>query len=147
MVASNLTLIIDQPLNMEALFNNPERFNEYSRMLTKIKKEAAGRNMLFEDRGPCLNETSCFCPENVCTACVINVAGKQMSSIFKDKPIPFETFSFGNIKNASLDRIWRSKTYWEFRNIFDPDTRLSSKQVLAEMPSSCRTCYKRMVSS
>ncbi len=74
-------------------------------------------------------------------------AGKQMSAIFKDQPIPLETFSFGNIKNENLARIWRSKTYWEFRKIFDPDTRLSSEQVLTEMPSSCRTCCKRMVSS
>lgn len=167
-VASNLTLIMDPTLTMEALFNNPERFNEYSRMLAKIKKEAAAGNILFAYRGPGLDETSCFCPENVYRACVINVAGevgpcvfsnlnlsecsgktadRQLSAIFKNKPIPFETFSFGNINNENLDRIWRSKTYWEFRNIFDPDTRLSSKQVLAEMPSLCRTCYKRMESS
>lgn len=146
----------------------PERFNEYSRISAKIKKEATYRNMLFEYRGPGLDETSRFCPENVYQAGVINVAGevgpcvfsnlnlsessgktagKQMSAIFKDQPIPLETFSFGNIKNENLARIWRSKTYWEFRKIFDPDTRLSSEQVLTEMPSSCRTCCKRMVSS
>ena len=125
-VASNLTLIQDPQLSQEALFNNPQRFNEYSRTLAGIKKEAADSNILFAYRDPMLDETSCVCPENVCRSCVINVtgevepciftnpilsgssgkaAGKQTIAIFKDQPILFETFSFGNIKNTGLTQI------------------------------------------
>ncbi|MEA2115615.1 MAG: radical SAM/SPASM domain-containing protein [Thermodesulfobacteriota bacterium] len=165
-VASNLTLIQEPQLFQEALFNNPQRLNEYSRTLVKIKKEAAANNVLFAYRDPALDETSCVCPENVCRACVINVAGevgpcvftnpilsgtgssgkavgKQMMAIFKDQPVPLETFSFGNIKNIDLVRIWGSKKYREFRNLFDPKTRLLSREILAGMPPSCKTCYKR----
>ncbi len=167
-VASNLTLIQEPQLFQEPLFNNPQRLNEYSRTLVIIKKEAAANNILFAYRDPALNETSCVCPENVCQACVINVAGevgpcvftnpilsgssgkaadKKVLTIFQGQPIPLETFSFGNIKNTSLTRIWGSKRYWEFRNLFDPETRLLPREILAGMPPSCQTCYKRMVSS
>lgn len=169
-VASNLTMILDPQLSREALFNNPQRLDEYNRTLARIKKEAAGqrKRILFEYQGPGLDKSSFSCPENVCRACVINVAGevgpcvftntilsgsssktatKKIMPIFKNRPIPLETFSFGNIKNNSLTRIWQSKKYREFRNIFDPDTKLSARQISAEMPTSCRTCYKRMLSS
>jgi MoaA/NifB/PqqE/SkfB family radical SAM enzyme len=167
-VASNLTLILAPQLSQEALFNNPQRLNEYNRTLAGIKKEAADNNILFACRSPVLNETSCICPENVCRSCVINVAGEvgpcvftnpmlsgntgktensQMAAIFKDQPIPLTTFSFGNIKKTSLTRIWQSNNYWKFRNLYDPETRLSTKEILADMPPSCKTCYKRMVSS
>jgi len=167
-VASNLTLIQEPQLSQEALFNNPQRLNEYSRTLARIKKEAADNNILFAYRNPALDEASCVCLENVCRACVINVAGevepcvftnpilsgssdktagKQMVAIFKDQPIPFEPFSFGNIKDTGLTRIWQSKKYWKFRKLFDPETRLSSREILADMPPSCKTCYKRLLSS
>jgi len=167
-VASNLTLIQEPQLSQEALFNNPLRHNEYSRTLTRIKKEAADNNILFAYRGPALDETSCVCPENVCRACVINMAGevgpcvftnpilsgspgktadKQMVAIFNDQPIPFETFSFGNIKDSGLSQIWQNKKYREFRKLFNPETRLAAKEILAGMPSSCITCYKRLLSS
>ncbi len=167
-VASNLTLIQEPQLFQEALFNNPQRLNEYSRTLAGIKKEAADNNILFAYRDPSLDEASCVCPENVCRACVVNVTGevgpcvftnpilsgsygkakgKQRVTIFKAQPIPFETFSFGNIKNIGLTRIWQSNKYWKFRKIFDPKTRLLPGEILAEMPPSCKTCYKRLVSS
>jgi len=167
-VVSNLTLILEPQLFQEALFNNPKRLNEYNRTLVKIKKEAAANNILFVYRGPALDETSCVCPENICQACVINVvgevgpcvftnpilsgssgkaAGKQTIAIFKDQLIPLETFSFGNINKIGLSKIWQSKKYWEFRRIFDSEPGFSQKKIQAEMPPSCRTCYKRMVSS
>lgn len=125
-VVSNLTLIQEPQLFQEALFNNQQRLNEYSRTLVKVKKEAAANNILFAYRGPALDETSCVCPENVCRACVINVggevgpcvftnpilsgssgkeAGKQTMAIFKNQPIPLETFSFGNINKTGLSKI------------------------------------------
>jgi len=167
-VGSNLTLIQEPQLFQEALFNNPQRFKEYSRTLAKIKEEASANNILFSYRGPALDETSCICPENVCRSCVINVtgevgpcvftnpilsgnsgkaAGKQTMAIFKDQPIPLETFSFGNIKNTDLSRIWQSEKYSKFRNNFDPETGLLPEEILAGMPPSCKTCYKRLVSS
>lgn len=166
-VASNLTLIQEPQLFQEALFNYPQRLNEYSRILAEIKNEAADNNILFAYRGPGLDEASCVCPENICRSCVINVtgevgpcvftnpilsgssgkaAGKQMVAIFKDQPIPLETFSFGNIKNTGFTRIWQSKKYWKFRSLFDPATKLSAREILAGMPPSCKTCYKRLVS-
>jgi MoaA/NifB/PqqE/SkfB family radical SAM enzyme len=167
-VASNLTLILEPRLFQEALFNNPQRLSEYSMILARIKKEAAASNILFAYHDPVLNDMSCVCPENVCRACLINVrgevgpcvftnpilsgssdkaAGKQMVTIFKNQPIPLETFSFGNIKHTELTRIWQSKKYWQFRTIFDPETSLSTKNILEDMPPSCKTCYKRLVSS
>jgi hypothetical protein len=140
-VASNLTLIQEPQLFQEALFNNPQRLYEYRRILARIKKEAADNNILFAYPDPALDETSCVCPENVCQSCVINVVGgvgpcvfttpilsggygnaadKPLSCIFKGQPIPLKTYSFGNIKNTGLARIWQSKKYWEFRNLFDP---------------------------
>ncbi len=167
-VASNLTLIQDQQLSQEALFNNPQRLNEYSRTLAQIKKEAADNDILFAYHDPVVNEASCVCPENVCRVCVINVAGevgpcvftnpilsgnsnsapdKEVSSIFKNKLIPLKTFSFGNINNRSLARIWQSEKYREFRTLFDSETKLSPREILAGLPSSCKTCYKRLISS
>jgi len=167
-VASNLTLIQEPQLFQEALFNNPQHLSEYSRILARIKKKAADSNILFAYRDPILNDMSCVCPENVCRACLVNVtgevgpcvftnpmlsassdktAGKKMEVIFKNQPIPFETLSFGNIKHTRLTRIWQSKKYWQFRTIFDPEIRLSAKEILADMPPSCKTCYKRLVSS
>ena len=167
-VASNLTLIQEPQLFQEALFNNPQLLYEYRRILARIKKEAADNNILFAYPDPALDETSCVCPENVCQSCVINVVGgvgpcvftnpilsggygnaadKPLSCIFKGQPIPLKTYSFGNIKNTGLARIWQSKKYWEFRNSFDPETRLSPREILAGMPPSCKTCYKRLVSS
>jgi MoaA/NifB/PqqE/SkfB family radical SAM enzyme len=167
-VASNLTLIQEPQLFQEALFNNRQRLNEYRRTLAKIKQEAANSNILFAYRGPGLDEASYICPENVCRACVINVEGEvgpcvftnpilsrscgktadnQMEIFFKGQPTPFETFSFGNIRNTCFTRIWKSQKYWEFRNIFDSETWLSPREILAEMPPSCQTCYKRLISS
>ncbi len=167
-VASNLTLIQDPQLSREALFNNPQRLNEYSRTLARIQKEAADNDILFAYHDPIINEGSCVCPENVCRVCVVNVAGevspcvftnpilsgssdeatgKERLSIFKDKLIPLETFSFGNIKNTNLASIWQSERYREFRMLFDPETRLPPAAILAGMPSSCETCYKRLLSS
>ncbi|MEA3466853.1 MAG: radical SAM/SPASM domain-containing protein [Thermodesulfobacteriota bacterium] len=167
-VASNLTLIQDQQLSQEALFNNPQRLNEYSRTLAGIKKEAADNDILFAYHDPVVNDASCVCPENVCRVCVINVVGevgpcvftnpilsgssdnaadKEVSSIFKDQLISLETFSFGNINNTSLARIWQSEKYREFRMLFDPETELLPREILAGMPPSCKTCYKRLVSS
>jgi MoaA/NifB/PqqE/SkfB family radical SAM enzyme len=167
-VASNLTLIQEPALFQEALFNDPQHLYEYSRTLAGIKKEAASCNIRFAYRGIALDETSCVCPENVCRACVINVTGeagpcvftnpilsgspgkeadKRTMAIFKTQSIPLETFSFGNIDNTGLSRIWQSKKYWKFRNLFDPDTALSPKEILAGMPPSCKTCYKRLGAS
>ncbi|MEA3466842.1 MAG: radical SAM protein [Thermodesulfobacteriota bacterium] len=167
-VASNLTLIQKPQLFQEALFNNPQLLNEYSRTLAGIKKEAADNDILFAYHDPVVNDASCVCPENVCRVCVINVAGevgpcvftnpilsgnsdnaadKEVSSIFKDQLIPLETFSFGNIKNTGLAKIWQSEEYREFRTLFDPETELSLREILAGMPPSCKTCYKRLVSS
>lgn len=165
-VASNLTLICNQQLSGEALFNNARLLNGYSRSLARIKRKAADSNILFAYRGPGLKEISLSCPENVAQACVINAAGevspcvftnpvlsrsddsdKQMLSIFQGRPIPLETFSFGNIKNDGLTGIWKKKRYREFREIFDPETILSPREIMAGMPPSCKTCYKRLVSS
>ena len=167
-VASNLTLIQKPQLFQEALFNNPQLCNGYRRSLTRIKKEAADNNIQFFYHDPVLSEDSCVCPENVCRACVINVkgevgpcvftnstlsgssgktSGKEVVAIFKDQPIPFASVSFGNIKNTELTRIWQSAKYEKFRELFDPETRLSPGDILAGMPPSCKTCYKRLVSS
>ncbi len=167
-VASNLTLIQDQQLSQEALFNNPQRLNKYRRTLARIKKETADNDILFVYHDPVLNEASCVCPENVCRVCVINVSGevgpcvftnpvlsgsfdnaadKGVSSIFKNELIPLETFSFGNIKNTCLAKIWQSEKYREFRFLFDHENGLSPREMLAEIPPSCKTCYKRLVSS
>ena len=167
-VASNLTLIQDPQLFQEALFNNPQRLNEYCRTLAGIQEEAADNDILFAYHDPIINEDSCICPENVCRSCLINVAGevvpcvftnpilsgnpdniesKKVSSIFKDQQIPLETFSFGNIKNTSLASIWQSEKYREFRTLFDPETELFPGEILAGMPPSCTTCYKRLLSS
>ncbi len=134
----------------------------------ELKKEAADNDILFAYQDPVVNEASCVCPENVCRVCVINVSGevgpcvftnpvlsgsfdnaadKGVSSIFKNELIPLETFSFGNIENTCLAKIWQSEKYREFRFLFDHENGLSPREMLAEIPPSCKTCYKRLVSS
>ncbi len=167
-VASNLSLILKPELSQEALFNNPQRLNEYNRILAETKKKAAHSNILFAYRTPVLDETSQVCPENVCRACVINMAGevgpcvfanpisskstgklqdRQIVAIFKGRPIPLKTFSFGNINDNGLSRIWHSKKYRAFRKVYEPGTNPAAEEVPLEMPSSCKTCYKRLLSS
>ena len=81
-VASNLTLIQELQLSQEALFNNPQQLNEYSRTLAGIRNEAADSNILFAYRGPGLDESTCVCPGNVCRSCVINVTGEVGPCVF-----------------------------------------------------------------
>ena len=164
-VASNLTLIVDPKLSTEAIFNNTESTDYYGNTLSEIRNRAARENIIFDYHGPCLDDGSVGCRENVHRACVINVEGevvpcvftnpvlcesrelgnaKPPCYIFNEQSLPLRGMSFGSIRNESLTRIWNKKEYARFRELFDPETRRKPEQTRSEMPQSCVKCYKRL---
>ena len=164
-VASNQTLIVDQKLSAEAIFNDTESTDYYRNTLDEIRDRAARKNIIFDYHGPSLDDASFCCRENVHRACVINVEGevvpcvftnpvlcesrelgnaKPPCYIFNEQSLPLRGMSFGSIRNESLTRIWNKKEYARFRELFDPETRRKPGQTRSEMPQSCVKCYKRL---
>jgi len=150
-VASNLTLIIDSKFSEEAIFCQIDRTDDYRNMLEEIKDRANLEGIIFDFHGPGLEATPSVCRENVRRACVINVDGEVvpcvltnpiLSSdyIFEGRSVPITAFSFGNIQDESLTRIWNNKEYADFRNLFD--IKLGGMQ--SDMPQCCVACYKRL---
>lgn len=164
-VASNLTLIMDPNLSAEAIFNDAGCIDYYGDTLEEIKDRAARENILFDYHGPCLEDTSVHCRENVRHACVISVGGDVVPCVltnpvlcenrefgddetghyfFKDQTFASRGMAFGNIRDESLTRIWNKKEYAGFRALFDADTARKTEQIASELPECCVKCYKRL---
>ena len=165
-VASNLSLILRPELFSEAIFNNTDLTDSYRGTLEKIKSSAANEGIHFAYSQPALDETSLRCNENVCFSCIVNVDGEVapcvftnplLSSgrnlagnrtadyLFKDRWLPLEGTSFGNIRHENLSRIWHKKEYAGFRALFNPDNKIEPGKILSELPGSCTNCYKRLM--
>jgi MoaA/NifB/PqqE/SkfB family radical SAM enzyme len=162
-VASNLTLIMDPGLFQEAIFNDKDRMDYYCAVLEQIKDRAAREHIIFDYHGPGLDEASVSCRENVRHACVMSVRGDVVPCvftnpvlcdnqavgnsswhIFKDQFVPLTGMPFGNIRSETLTRIWNSKAYHTFRDVFDPKIPRRPEKTLLKMPQSCLRCYKRL---
>ena len=154
-VASNQTLIVDQKLSAEAIFNDTESTDYYRNTLDEIRDRAARENIIFDYHGPGLDDASFCCRENVHRACVINVEGEVVPCvftnpvlppcyIFNEQSIPLRGMSFGNIRNETLTRIWNKKEYSRFRALFDPETGRKPEEIRSAMPQCCVKCYKRL---
>jgi MoaA/NifB/PqqE/SkfB family radical SAM enzyme len=164
-VASNLTLIVDPMLSVEAIFNNTELTDYYRSALEDIKHSAASEGIIFDYHGPGLDDTFFGCRENVRHACVISVEGEVVPCVlvnpvlcqngesndgappcytFKKHSLPITGMSFGEVWNKSLTRIWNQKEYCEFRDLFDPEKTRRPDQIQSRMPQHCMKCYKKL---
>ena len=165
-VASNLSLILEPQFVSEAIFNDTDLTERYREILEQIKGYAEDEDILFAYNQPGLDETSIRCNENVCHSCVVNVDGeispcvftnpvltagsdrtgkRTTGHMFKDRLSPLTSISFGNIEHENLSRIWHKKEYEVFRTLLKPDNTMESTQILSELPTSCKTCYKRLI--
>jgi MoaA/NifB/PqqE/SkfB family radical SAM enzyme len=161
-VCSNLTLIIDEALRPEALFNREEEEERLAGVLEGIAEEARRENLLFAYSSPLLQKQPAHCSENICCSCVVSVTGevtpcvftsptlsqadgqngcKPLLHIFQNGPATCFPISFGNIGKESLTKIWNKKEYHQFRSFHDPD--ITKKDNIAPVPRSCASCYKR----
>jgi MoaA/NifB/PqqE/SkfB family radical SAM enzyme len=162
-VCSNLTLIVDEALWPEALFNREEEEQSLAGVLEGIAEEARRENLLFAYRSPILQKQPAHCSENICCSCVVNVTGevspcvftsptlsqadardtlKPLLHIYQNSPEPHYPLSFGNIGRESLTRIWNKKEYHRFRSSHDPDTAKAGINTLP-VPQSCASCYMK----
>ncbi|MBW2108387.1 MAG: radical SAM protein [Deltaproteobacteria bacterium] len=161
-VASHLTLLMDPCLAGEVIFHDTARLQAYREALEAITRRAETKGIVFEHHDPALSEASSVCPENVGHACVISVDGDVIPCVFSDpvlspdrphgdvlsgaslfegQSLPPTSMSFGNIRKASLTRIWRSQMYATFRALFDPNRTIE----VNALPRPCRDCYMRRV--
>ncbi len=162
-VCSNLTLIADEAMWPEALFNREEDEQRLAGVLEGIAEEARRENLLFAYRSPILQKQPGHCSENIRSSCVVNVTGevspcvfasptlsqadtpdvrKPLLHIYQNSPEPCYPLSFGNIGEESLSRIWNKEEYQRFRKFHDPDTVKTDIDTLP-VPRSCANCYKR----
>jgi MoaA/NifB/PqqE/SkfB family radical SAM enzyme len=159
-VASHLSLILEDGLRGQALFSHPQHQAEYLEIQEETKNDAARQGIGFAYRSPTLNEASRLCSENVRRACVVTVDGGVTPCVFLDpvllgtsdlglpgppryrfgdRLLTIEALSFGNLHEESLTRIWKGAAYTDFRARFDPELR-----PLPPLPRRCATCYKRI---
>jgi MoaA/NifB/PqqE/SkfB family radical SAM enzyme len=164
-VASNLTLIINNKTQKEALFNKIGKKNNYIEILEKIKEKAKRENIVFAYSNPFINNSNRHCNENIYKSCFVSVSGivspcvfscstlcnnedagedKKHTKIFNDKEYPIYAKSFGEISSTSLTQIWNELDYFKFRNFFYPKILTKPEFVLSKMPDCCNTCYKRL---
>ena len=164
-VASNLTLILDPNLAVEAIFNDEQRMDVYCNTLEKIKENAIREGLVFDYHGPRPDDHSVGCRENVHQACVVCVEGDVAPCVFtnpmlgeasqwphktvshhffRGQDLPLTPMSFGNIINESLTRIWDKKCYKDFRSLFAVQTERDPAKTLLQLPQSCIACYKRL---
>jgi MoaA/NifB/PqqE/SkfB family radical SAM enzyme len=158
-VAGNLTLILDDALHSEALFNDPAGTRRYEETLDRIGQDAASRGILFDYHGPGLARDRVGCRENVPRACVVGVDGDVVPCVFTDPALGADTgplqyryeegwyalspMAFGNLRGKSLSKIHGSAAYRRFRKLFDSGAS-AKPDVMRSMPACCVRCYKRL---
>ncbi|MDQ1330371.1 MAG: Radical protein [Thermodesulfobacteriota bacterium] len=162
-VCSNLTLITDETMWTEALFNREEEEERLAGVLEGIAEEVRRENLLFAYGRPILQKQPGHCSENIRSSCVVSVTGevspcvfasptlsqpdrrnssKPLLHIYQNSSVPCYPLTFGNIGKESLTRIWNKKEYEQFRSFHDPDTPKTGINMLP-VPQSCASCYKR----
>lgn len=162
-VASNLTLIINENLYEEALFNNVVDCGYYHSVLSGIKEKALTEDIIFDYRNPILLNRLQQCRENINYSSVIDVEGNvspcvfTMPSLYKNmecgnNKIPVHYFknetwpvygiNFGNITCESFTEIWENKEYSNFRKIFNISKRGIKHLSSIKIPDCCKSCYK-----
>jgi MoaA/NifB/PqqE/SkfB family radical SAM enzyme len=158
-VASNLTLILDDALFDQALFNDKARIRGCEETLERIRQEASVREIVFDYHGPGLDRDRARCSENVPRAAVVSVDGDVVPCVFTDPALGsgrgplryrFEDgwfglspMAFGNVRQKSFSRIHRSTAYRKFRNLFDSGSA-AARDAMKRMPACCARCYKRL---
>ncbi|MBU1570866.1 MAG: radical SAM protein [Proteobacteria bacterium] len=163
-VCSNMTLIMNETLYREALFNRQEK-QQFVGVLDAIAEKARKENLVFAYSSPGLQNKSTHCGENICYSCVVSVTGeispcvftsptlsqtdgqnglKPLLHIFQNRPAPCYPLSFGNIADESLTQIWNKKEYHQFRIFHDPDITKTDINALP-VPESCASCYNNIV--
>ena len=164
-VASNLTLILDPNLAVEAIFNDEQQMDVYCNTLEQIKENAIQDGLVFDYHGPRPDDHSVGCRENVHQACVVCVDGDVVPCVytnpmlgkasqrphkplshyfFRGQDLPLKPMSFGKIGNESLTRIWDKKCYKNFRCLFAAEIERDPEQTLLQLPQPCVACYKRL---
>jgi MoaA/NifB/PqqE/SkfB family radical SAM enzyme len=160
-VASNLTLIVREALAGEALFNHPEKRDDYRSLLREVREEADHEGVRFEHSGVVLAESPAPCSENIRRACVVGVDGSVGPCVFttpsvasagdavgasdrrhwfRGSPASLSAVTFGNIGERGLPGIWNDRGYRSFRG-----GPASGRSSAPPMPSSpCVSCHKAL---
>jgi radical SAM protein with 4Fe4S-binding SPASM domain len=84
------------------------------------------------------------CKENVLRSCFVSAEGEVSPCVMTSPGLmagPVETLSFGNVRDASLDEIWRSGAARRFREIFRRRIWQGTRG-RDGLPGPCRSCLK-----
>ncbi len=162
-VCSNLSLILNETLRPEALFNREEEQSHFTGILDAVAAEAKIENLAFAFSSPILQKQTAYCSENIGRACVVSVTGEAgpcvftsptlsqgggqarhtpLAHMFQNSMEPCHPLSFGNIARESLTRIWNKKEYQEFRNFHDSGITQNGP-VPQLLPPACTSCHKK----
>ncbi len=119
--------------------------------------EISGQEVAFHAYGWDLEGPLPSCPENVLRSCFVSASGQVspcvmtsgglargeegLSHRFRGTAAPLETLVLGNLREASLEEIWRLAPARDFRRIFR-DRIWRGTRGGEGLPGPCRRCYK-----
>ncbi len=176
------TVVLINPAQVSSNRQNEQKVfscggNEAYEQILKEAKIRAEKSKI-ELRTPCAApRIHAVCAENPMRNLFISVDGEVSPCVYLYPPIPspvrkfycgkevaVEKLSFGNIFSETLESIWRSEPYAEFRRsletrrrqlekcfspgaLVDPDTDRVSRAreiILSDPPVPCRTCHRML---
>ncbi len=143
-VVSTLDFPLSRELEKEVLFpKTGEEYEDLRSYLEEVRLEGEKVGVPIHYQIGHGGRRRLLCSENIEKAVVISAAGDVHPCVFTNLSLaaeqgapedtaPVERLSFGNVNEQSLDKIWRSKSYKNFRRSFYHD----------RLASPCRHCSK-----
>ena len=172
-VCSNLNFFPSPELRSEAIFFDEAKTPYYRETLKSVASEAKKGGINFSFYSPVLlNRPLVLCPENVLRSCYISHDGLVSSCVFTNIPLLENArhslpkrIAYGDINQQSLQEIWNSCSYKEFRQILAGRQKSIIKDIdlvadadrfqldetkidewnnggLSDLPIQCRHCYR-----
>jgi len=173
-VCSNLNFFPSPDLRKEAIFLDKEKTTSFRETLKGIESEARKTGINFFFYNPSLpNLPLPLCPENILKSCFISHDGLVSSCVFTNVPLLENAgnslpkrVTYGDINQQSLQEIWNSIPYKDFRHIFAERQRSITRDIglvvdadgfqqsserkinewmngaLDDLPVQCRDCYR-----
>lgn len=167
MVVSQLSLILDREMEEQSLLTRPDLWPLAREAITEARAMAgpgaadAGvggrhRGISLHVHGFDADGARPTCPENVLRSCFISArgqvspcvmnnlglrAGTRATHRFHGRDLLIRSLEFGNLREASLEEIWRGKGARAFRRTFRHRIWQGSRG-REGLPESCRECHK-----
>lgn len=167
MVVSQLSLILDPEMETQSLLARPDLWPRAREIISEARSRwgsgaaetgsgARGPGISFHAHGFDAVEAQPVCPENVLRSCFVSAKGRVSPCVmtnlglkagadathrFQGRERPIPTLEFGNLREASLEEIWRREHTRTFRRIFRHRIWRGSRG-REGLPEPCRECHK-----